>query len=106
MPAAPPPITRQSVLTGRRISSPSSSRMDLATPILTRSLALAVALARSVLCTHETCSRMLTNSSWYGFMPASATVFLKSGSCVRGVQQATTTRFRSCSLTSSLMRLR
>ncbi len=45
---------------------------------------------------------MLTNSSWYGFMPAAPTVFLKSFSCVRGVQQATTARLRSFSFTGFL----
>ena len=39
-----------------------------------------------------------------GFRPASRSVSRKIGSCVRGVQEATTTRFSRCSAICSLMR--
>ncbi len=46
---------------------------------------------------------MLAISNRNGLRPASRRVSWKIGSWVRGVQLATTTRFRSCSATMSLM---
>ena len=49
-------------------------------------------------CTQEHWSRMLAISNRYGFSPASRSVSRNSGSCVRGVQEATTMRLSRCSL--------
>ena len=72
----------------------------------TRSLALSVAFSGSLAWTQRAWSRMLAISKRNGLRPASRSVSWKIGSCVRGVQLATTTRFRSCSSILSLISVR
>ena len=55
------------------------------------------------MCIHEHWSRMFAISNRYALSPASLMVFWNSGSCVLGVQLATTTLFRLCSFTICLI---
>ncbi len=103
IPAIPPPMTSASLLTPMVTVCRGSSRRALATARFTISLALAVAASLSFMCTQEQCSRMLPISNRKGFRPAEAQVARNRGSCVRGVQDATTTRFSLCSRIISLI---
>jgi hypothetical protein len=80
-----------------------SSSLDFATAMRMRSFAFFVAASASCMWIHEHWSRMLAISNRYGLSPASLIVFWNSGSCVLGVQLATTTRLRLCSLIISLI---
>ncbi len=97
MPAMPPPITTAACVSGTSILKSGSSMRARATLMRTRSRALPVALAGSSLCTQLAWSRMLAISKRNGLSPASRSVSWKMGSCVRGVQLATTTRLSWCS---------
>ena len=94
MPATPPPITTAACVSGTSTLKSGSRSRARATDMRTRSLALSVAFAGSSRCTHEAWSRMFAISKRKGLMPASRRVSWKIGSCVRGVQLATTTRLR------------
>ena len=72
----------------------------------TRSLALAVASSGCLACTQQAWSRMFAISNRNGLRPASRSVSWKMGSCVRGVQLATTTRLRFSFSIVSLMSAR
>ena len=98
MPETPPPITSAFGSTGFFNSSKGSSNLTRATPILTSSFAFSVAFSGSFMWTQEHCSLMLTNVKRYLFSPASSQVDWKSGPCVLGVHEATTTLLRLCSL--------
>jgi len=76
----------------------------LATAIRTRSFAFLVAFLGICMWTQEHWSRMLAISKRYGLRPASRQVSMKSGSWVRGVQEATMTRLSLCSFIFSRMR--
>ncbi len=69
----------------------------------TSSLAFSVARSFSLECTQEHCSRMPTNSNMKGFSPTSFKVSWNRISCVRGVQEATTTRLIPLSSTAALI---
>jgi len=56
------------------------------------------ASSRAPAWTHEHWSRMLTISRRYGLKPTRAHVSRNTGSCVRGVHAAMTSRFTRCSL--------
>ena len=98
MPATPPPMTRQPGVTPTVSLVSGSWRRDLATAILTMSIAFFVAASFCPLWHQEHCSRMSARSKRYLFRPASRIVSWKSGSWVRGVQEATTMRLRFWSL--------
>ena len=66
----------------------------LATAMRTRSMAFSVAASGCWPCTQAFWLRMLAISTRYSLMPADLSVLRNSGSCVRGVQAATTMRFR------------
>ena len=73
-------------------------RLALATAILTRSSAFFVAASFSCMWTQLHWSRMFAISKRYSLSPASLRVALNSGSWVRGVHEATTTRLSLCSM--------
>ena len=81
-------------------------RRARAMDILTSSVAFCVAASGSAECTQEHWSRILASSKRYGFSPASRSVSRNSGSCVRGVQEATTMRLSRCSCIMSRMLVR
>ena len=66
----------------------------LATAMRTRSMAFPVAAPGCWPCTQASWLRMLAISTRYSLMPADLSVLRNSGSCVRGVQAATTMRLR------------
>ncbi len=88
---------------GTSVSIAGSRRITFATAALTRSFAFSVAACFSCRCTQLQCSRMLAISKRYLFNPASSHAFRKVGSCRRGEQEATTTRFNLWSLISFLI---
>src|SRR5512136_2475988 len=106
IPDTPPPMTSAEGSTSTFSSTCAWSNRDLATPIRMRSLAFFVAFSFSFMCTHEQCSRMLTNVNRYLLRPADSQVAWNIGACVLGVQLATTTRLRLCFLIPSLIELR
>ena len=69
----------------------------LLTAILTKSFDFSVAATGSCICTQLHWSRILAISNRYGFNPASRIVSWNNGSWVRGVHEATITRFKLCS---------
>ena len=77
---------------GRSNSCRGSRLVVRATDMRTMSLAFRVASSFCLEWTQEQCSRMLAMSKKYWLMPPSRRVSRKSGSWVRGVQAATTTR--------------
>src|SRR5271157_938333 len=103
MPASPPPITSAPLLTPMLFLYSGTLSFTLATAARTRPHALAVAFSGSFWCTHEQCSRMLANSNRYGLMPALSSVFWNRGSCVRGVQAATTSLLSLCCSIAALI---
>ena len=95
MPAMPPPMTSAALvdrrgLTLQRLEQPRAGHRH---PHQVLGLRGRLRRARCM-CTHEHWSRMLAISNRYGFRPASRSVSWNSGSWVRGVQEATTTRLR------------
>src|SRR5665647_2870045 len=103
MPAIPAPITHDTGKMSIEVYCRGSRSEALMTLMRTRSLALAVAASHSCMWTQEHWSRMLANSNRYLLSPASSHAARNKGSCVRGVQDATTTLLRSCSLMACLM---
>ncbi len=69
----------------------------------TRSFDFSVASSASLACTHEPWLRIFAISKRYLFRPHSRKVSIKIASCVLGVQAATTTRLRFCSLMISFI---
>ncbi len=104
MPATPPPMTRRALNDGHGSVSPSDRfNRALATAMRTSCFAFLVASDFWRMCTQEHWSRMLAISNRNLFNPASRIVSRNMGSCVRGEQEATITRFRPCSLTAFLI---
>ena len=103
MPATPPPTTMAAWVSGTSTLKSGSSSRARATLIWMSSLAFCVAFSGSLACTQLAWSRMLAISKRNGLRPASRRVSWKMGSCVRGVQLATTTRLRLCSSIFSRM---
>ena len=101
MPPTPPPTTIAVFSTGTLFGMRSSSRDAFATAILTASFAFSVASSGWCMCTHEFWSRMFAISNRKGFRPPAAVALRNVGSCRRGVQAATTTPVRFCSLMAS-----
>lgn len=90
IPAMPPPTTMATGFTDLVEPVRGSWCNTLAMPPLIKSLALRVAPS-GLSETHEQCSRILTISKRYGFIPAEETAFLKVGSCILGEHEASTT---------------
>ena len=88
------------LLTGSSNSCNGSRWQARATDIRTISLAFWVASSFSLEWTQEQCSRIFAISKKYWLIPASRSVSRNSGSCVLGVQAATTTRLSPFSLIS------
>src|SRR5512146_2401440 len=103
MPAMPPPMTKALLVTGTSMVSRGLSNRALATAMLIMSFAFAVASFGVLGWHHEENSRMFAISNKNGFNPASLTVFLKVGSCILGLQAATTTRFNLYSFIAFLI---
>ena len=91
------------LLTGTSVTSSDSSFAAFAVDIRTNDFALMVADSISFECTHEHWLRMLAISKRCGFNPAWRRASWNIGSCVSGVHEATTTLFKSNSLTCSIM---
>src|SRR5664280_1845907 len=104
MPAMPPPTTSTLGLISTLLFSSGLCRPTRRTAARTRSFALMVASALLV-CTHDTCSRMLTIWRKKALIPAFARAPRNVGSCISGEHDATTTRLRlrsrmSCRISS------
>ena len=97
MPATPPPMTSTRLVDSKDLENSGLSRRSFSTAMRTSSAALLV-LASLSLPIHDTCSRILAISNMYLLSPARSTVRRKVGSCIRGVQEATTTPSSLCSL--------
>ena len=90
-------------MTGMVFSCKGWSVATLATAMRTRSFDLSVASSASWAWTQEPWLRIFAISNKYGFNPASRMLSWKSGWWVSGVQLATTTRLRLCSMMVSVM---
>ena len=102
IPASPPPTTTAVWVTPSLDLVNGSRNRDLAMAMRVRSLAFSVAFSGSCMWIQEHWSRMLAISKRNGFSPASLMVLWNRASWVLGVQEATTTRFRLCSLIALL----
>ena len=98
MPLTPPPTTRAVWSTPTVMYSRGWSSRALATAIFTRSWHFAVACSGSSWWTQVHWLRILAISKRYLLRPAVRSISWKMGWWVEGLQAATTTRFRLCSL--------
>ena len=91
IPAIPPPIISADGVTPTRIGSKDSNKDALATALAISSFAFSVPFSLSEW-TQLHCSRIFAISRQYAFKPASSHALLNVTSCMRGEQEATTTR--------------
>ena len=104
MPEIPPPMTRADFWILIRCLCRGCNRRYSATAILTRSLDFCVALSGSCILTPGTLVADVGHLKEIGIEADLGDGVAGSSSWVRGVQEATTTRFRSCSAIFSLIR--